>query len=69
MSPDDGFLLPGHECACDADSRCGNHDEAAEQEYWYRQWKGHERELAVDDIALAYDRHDPKRYALMEDAA
>jgi len=65
MSPDDGFLLEGRSCECDDHSRCANHDDEAEAAYWHDQWVG-ERSASVDDIDGAYDRHDPKRFALLE---
>ena len=66
MSPDDGFLLPGRSCVCDVDYRCGNHDDAAEEAYWFGPWKTAVREPSGADIELAYDRDDPKRYLLLE---
>lgn len=60
-SETNGWLLPGTECVCDVDCRCGNHDLDAEAGYFARQYRATYR---ATDESDAYEPGDPKGFVL-----
>ena len=68
MTPDDGFLIPWHSCECHEGYRCGNHDDAAEEAYWFGPWQA-QREVTAADIEGAYPVGHYKARALLGEFA